>query len=113
MNLSSNEYDTQKLREKYIRALAMSEDSTEKAKELADDLFALDLTVYSQYHSFDSIVYSSFAQSRLDKDVVLHPEQLEIIRQMELTNALIVSAQQVLAKLVVHLNILQGICRKI
>ena len=40
MNLSSNEYDTQKLREKYIRALAMSEDSTEKAKELADDLFA-------------------------------------------------------------------------
>lgn len=92
MNLSSNEYDTQKLREKYIRALAMSEDSTEKAKELADDLFALDLTVYSQYHSFDSIVYSSFAQSRLDKDVILHPEQLEIIKQMEQNDALIVSA---------------------
>ena len=92
MNLSSNKYDTQKLREKYIRALAMSEDSTEKAKELADDLFALDLTVYSQYHSFDSIVYSSFAQSRLDKDIVLHPEQLEIIKQMELNDALIVSA---------------------
>ena len=92
MNLSSNQYDTQKLREKYIRALAMSKDSTEKARELADDLFALDLTVYSQYHSFDSIVYSSFAQSRLDKDIVLHPEQLEIIKQMELNDALIVSA---------------------
>lgn len=92
MNLSSNEYNTQKLREKYIRALAVSKDSTEKAKELADDLFALDLTVYSQYHSFDSIIYSSFAQSRLDKDVVLHPEQLEIIKQIELNDALIVSA---------------------
>lgn len=92
MNQSSNEYDTQKLREKYIRALALSEDSTQKAKELVDDLFALDLTVYSQHHSFDSIVYSSFAQSRLDKDIVLHPEQLEIIRQMELNDALIVSA---------------------
>lgn len=92
MNLSSNEYDTQKLREKYIRVLAMSEDSTEKAKELADDLFALDLTVYSQYHSFDSILYSSFAKAKLDKDVVLHPEQIEILKQMEINDALIVSA---------------------
>lgn len=92
MSLPSNEYRPQQLREEYIRALAMSEDSTEKAKELADDLFALDLTVYSRYYSFDSIVYSSFAQSRLDKNVVLHPEQLEIIKQMELNDALIVSA---------------------
>ena len=92
MSLLSNEYDTQKLREKYIKALAKSEDSTKKAKELADDLFALDLTVYSQCYSFDSIVYSFFAQSRLDKDIVLHPEQLEIIRQMEQNDALIVSA---------------------
>ena len=92
MSLPSNEYRPQQVREEYIRALAMSEDSTEKAKELADDLFALDLTVYSRYYSFDSIVYSSFAQSRLDKNVVLHPEQLEIIKQMELNDALIVSA---------------------
>jgi len=92
MNLSSREYDTQKIRERYIRALAGANDATEKAKELADDLFALDLTVYSQNHSFDSVLYSAFAQSKLDKNVVLHPEQLEIIKQMERNNALIVSA---------------------
>jgi len=92
MNLSLHEYDTQKIRERYIRALAGANDATEKAKELADDLFALDLTVYSQNHSFDSVLYSAFAQSRLDKNVVLHPEQLEIIKQMESNDALIVSA---------------------
>jgi len=91
-SLSLNEYNTQKLREKYIRVLAASEDSTKKAKELADDLFALDLTVYSQSYSFDSLVYSAFAQSKLDKNVVLHPEQLEIIKQIEENDALIVSA---------------------
>lgn len=92
MNLSSHEYDTQKIREKYIRALADASDATDKAKELADDLFSLDLTVYSQNYSFDSILYSAFAQSVLDRNVVLHPEQLEIIKQMECNNALIVSA---------------------
>lgn len=92
MNLSSHEYDTQKIREKYIRALADASDATNKAKELADDLFALDLTVYSKNHSFDSVLYSAFAQSVLDKDVVLHPEQLEIIKQIEHNDALIVSA---------------------
>jgi hypothetical protein len=91
-SLSLYEYNTQKLREKYIRVLAASEDSTKKAKELADDLFALDLTVYSQSYSFDTLVYSAFAQSKLDKNVVLHPEQLEIINQMEKNDALIVSA---------------------
>lgn len=92
MNLSFHEYNTQKIREKYIRALADASDATEKAKELADDLFALDLTVYSKNHSFDSVLYSAFAQSVLDRDVVLHPEQLEIIKQIENNDALIVSA---------------------
>lgn len=92
MSLSSNIYDTQKLREKYIRVLSEANDSTEKAKQIADDLFALDLTVYSQNYSFDSLIYSAFAQSRLDKNVVLHPEQIEIIKQIEKNDALIVSA---------------------
>lgn len=92
MNLSSHEYDTQKLRERYIRALSEADDSTIRAKELADDLFALDLTVYSLNYSFDSILYSGFAQSKLDKNVILHPEQLEIIKQIEKNPALIISA---------------------
>ena len=40
--------NTQLIRQKYIRALADSKDCTSKARELADDLFALDLTVYSK-----------------------------------------------------------------
>jgi hypothetical protein len=39
--------DIQTIREKYIRELDRASNSTAKAEELADDLFALDLTVYS------------------------------------------------------------------
>lgn len=92
MNQSFENLHTQLIRQKYIRALADSEDRTSKARELADDLFALDLTVYSKNYSFDSLLYSSFAQSKLDENVVLHPEQIQIIEQIEQHDALIISA---------------------
>lgn len=82
----------QKLREKFIRNLSESNDSTERAKELSDSLFSLDLTVYSKNFTFDSIVYSSFATSVLDNDLVLHPEQIEIVKTIENNQAVIVSA---------------------
>ena len=50
------------LREKYIRALSDAKDETGSSakgeKELADDLFALDLTMYSKSFSFTSLVYN-------------------------------------------------------
>ena len=88
-NLVSN---LQEIREKYIKALYNSKNSTEEAKLLAEDLFALDLTVYSKEYSFDSIIYNSFAKSVLDDNISMHPEQMSILQQIEKNEALIVSA---------------------
>lgn len=82
----------QGLREKYIRLLDESEFPSMLAAEIADQLFALDLTVYSKNYSFDSIIYTAFATSKIDGNISLHPEQLQIIEKIKEENALIVSA---------------------
>lgn len=92
MNQGLDNISMQKLREKYIRDLSESNDSTERAKELSGNLFSLDLTVYSKNFTFDSIIYSSFATSVLDNDLILHPEQIEILQAIENNQAVIVSA---------------------
>lgn len=84
--------EVQQVRNKYIKILNDSKDSTKKAKEIADDLFALDLTVYSRNSSFDSIIYNALAISELDENISLHPEQIEILNEIEKNQALIVSA---------------------
>ncbi|GAB6152569.1 hypothetical protein JCM17380_13190 [Desulfosporosinus burensis] len=84
--------DPQILREYYIRSLATAQNPTQKARELADDLFALDLTVYSNTYTLDSVLYSALAESVLDDELSLHPEQIEILNQIKNNDALIVSA---------------------
>lgn len=84
--------EVQQVRNKYIKILNDSKDSTKKAKEIADDLFALDLTVYSRNSSFDSIIYNALAISELDENISLHPEQIKILNEIEKNQALIVSA---------------------
>lgn len=80
------------LRERYIRELNKARNTTLRAKELADDLFSLDLTVYSQNFSFRSIVYNSFAVSEIDEKISMHPEQLQIISKIKENAATIISA---------------------
>ncbi|WP_324647763.1 DEAD/DEAH box helicase, partial [Bacillus pacificus] len=82
----------QALREKYIRELNGANNSALRAKELADDLFSLDLTVYSQNFSFRSIVYNSFAMSEIDENISMHPEQLQIVSKINENAATIISA---------------------
>lgn len=84
--------EIQQVRDEYIRILDKSENSTMKAKDMADDLFALDLTVYSKDNSFDSIIYNALSISELDKSISLHPEQQKILNEIEKNQALIVSA---------------------
>lgn len=84
--------EIQIIREKYIRILAESESPRSTANEIAEQLFALDLTVYSKNFSFDSIIYNSFSMSKIDSAISLHPEQMQIIEKIRLNNALIVSA---------------------
>lgn len=84
--------DPQNMREQCIDYLAKANDSTEAAKEIADKLFALDLTVYSKDFTLDSLLYNSFAQSQLDESVAMHPEQIQILYEIKHHDAIIVSA---------------------
>ena len=82
----------QKLREKYIRELNGSANSTIRASELAEDLFSLDLTVYSRNFTFISIIYNAFATSEIDDNISLHPEQLHFLSLIRENRAVILSA---------------------
>lgn len=84
--------ETQTLREKYIRALDRASNATERAAQLADDLFSLDLTVYSSDFTFKSTLYNALSMSIVDPNVSLHPDQLEIIDCIERNAAVVVSA---------------------
>ena len=66
----------QYIREQYIRKLNSASNSTNQARIIADDLFALDLTIYSNNYSLDSSLYSAFAESKLDPKISLHPDQI-------------------------------------
>lgn len=90
MNVGSEEI--QSIRQKYIKLLDDSENSTHEAKLLADDLFALDLTVYSKEYSFKSILYNAMAKSMIDDRISMHPEQMRILNKIELNDAMIISA---------------------
>lgn len=80
------------LRDKYIREIDNASNKTEKAKELAEDLFNLDLTVYSNNYSFKSIIYNAFAISEIDSNIAMHPEQLQIVSMIKENAASIISA---------------------
>jgi len=93
---TSNGITPQDLRDKYIKRLAEAENkgesSTEISKTFVDDLFALDLTVYSRNHTLSSLIYNAFATSIIDPQIALHPEQIQIIKHIENNNASIISA---------------------
>ncbi|KZL89405.1 DEAD/DEAH box helicase [Clostridium magnum] len=84
--------DVQLLRERYIRKLDEAQNKTQMIRELVDDLYALDLTVYSKDYSLDSALYSALAESYIDNKISLHPGQLSILNEIEENDALIVSA---------------------
>ena len=92
MNELPTPNDPQYYREKYIRSLADADDPTQRARELANDLFSLDLTVYSSNYTFDSLLYSAMAESTLDHSMSLHPEQIQIISEIFSNDAVIISA---------------------
>ena len=78
-------------REEYIRQLDKTSDN-EVVKSLSENLFALDLTLYSSNYTFDSILYNAFAASSLDSDISLHPSQMEILEIIKNNSASIISA---------------------
>lgn len=84
--------NVQTLREMYIRDIENAENKTQRQRELADNLYALDLTVYSRNYSMESALYNALSESELDNNISLHPSQLKIVNEICENNALIVSA---------------------
>ena len=106
MRLTDN---PQALREKYIREIDSASNKTARAKELAEDLFNLDLTVYANNYSFKSIIYNAFAISEIDSNIAMHPEQLQIVSMIKDNAASIISAPTSFGKTFAFLNILLNI----
>lgn len=90
--MKTAEKSVQLKRDNIIEQMANSASATEFAKNNADDLFALDLTIYSSLYSLDSAIYNAFSISELDDNISLYPEQLEIISLIDSNDALVVSA---------------------
>lgn len=84
--------NVQELRSKFIRELDKAGNSTLMAKHMAEDLFNLDLTVYSSDFSFNSIIYNAFATSEIDENISMHPEQIKIISVIKENAASVISA---------------------
>ena len=82
----------QDIRDKYIIELEKSDGMLRKSDNFSNDLFNLDLTVYSDNYTFDSIIYNAFAKSNIDDSISLHPEQLKMIEHIENNCASVISA---------------------
>lgn len=81
----------QAIREEYIKKLDATSD-VRVVENLSDDLFALDLTLYSKNYNFNSIIYNALSTSHLDARISLHPYQQEILNIIENNSACIISA---------------------
>ena len=81
----------QAIREEYIKILDSTSD-VNVVESLSEDLFALDLTLYSKNYNFNSILYNALATSCLDDRISLHPFQQEILGVIENNDACIISA---------------------
>ena len=99
MLLSDNFEELREYREKLIIDLdnlksnsADNPDSLPIALTLAENLFSVDLTMYSGVKTLNSLIYHSFAISQLDNSISLHPEQIEIINQIQSNDGIILSA---------------------
>lgn len=87
-----NKTNLKTVREHFIEEMDNSSNATEYAIINSSNLYSLGLTVYSRNYCIDSIIYNSFAQSVLDEQISLHPEQLKVIEQIYENDAIVLSA---------------------
>ena len=89
----ADSYNTlEDLRQELILEIDKSEDKELTKKHLAEELFPVGLTMYSGFNSLNSVIYNSFAQSKLDKTISLHPDQLMVIDEIRKNDGVIFSA---------------------
>ena len=82
----------QEIREYYIKNINESRPRYKYTSEKADELFECGLTMYSDESCFKSILYKTFAQSKINPSIALHPEQLKVIKAISTNEATIISA---------------------
>lgn len=88
----SSSHSLQDIRDRFIYELGNSKNASELAEKISDNLFSLDLTMYSANYSLNSLIYNAFAKSVLDENISLHPEQLRILDGIQNNKASIISA---------------------
>ena len=86
------ECDLIELRKSAIREITSSDNKQQFIENNAETLFSLDLTMYSQDKTLNSLFYNAVALSKLDNDISLHPDQYKALRLLKKNNGLILSA---------------------
>lgn len=74
------ECDLIELRKSAIREITSSDNKQQFIENNAETLFSLDLTMYSQDKTLNSLFYNAVALSKLDNDISLHPDQYKALR---------------------------------
>lgn len=86
------ECDLIELRKSAIREITSSDNKQQFIENNAETLFSLDLTMYSQDKTLNSLFYNAVALSKLDNDISLHPDQYKALRLLKKNDGLILSA---------------------
>jgi len=80
------------LRKSAVRDISLAADKRQYIEKNADTLFALDLTMYTQNYTLNSLMFNAISSSRLDRSISLHPDQYKALRLLERNQGLILSA---------------------
>ena len=80
------------LRKNAVRNISWAEDKRQYIENNADTLFALDLTMYTQNYTLNSLMFNAISSSRLDRSISLHPDQYRALKLLESNQGLILSA---------------------
>lgn len=80
------------LRKKAVRELTQAEDKDMYVRNNAETLFSLDLTMYTQNHTLNSLFFNAISTSKLDREISLHPDQYHALKLLENNAGLILSA---------------------
>lgn len=80
------------MRKRVVRSISIAEDKSSFIENNAETLFSLDLTMYSQNATLNSLLYNAIASSKFDTNISLHPDQYKALKLLEKHQGLILSA---------------------
>lgn len=80
------------IRKKVIKELSQADDKTQFIKNNAETMFSLDLTMYTQNNTLNSLFYNAITSSKLDRNISLHPDQYIALQLLQQNQGLILSA---------------------